>query len=213
VPCGREAAHVHPELGDDHLRGGAADPTDLIQPVDRRLKRGDLLFDLGLDRGDVGAGLVDTSQHPLQQKGVMVAEAAGEGLYQPAALAAHAPLGQLGQHPGVTLAGDQRGQHRPARDPEDVAGHHRQFDLGVLQQLLHPLLLGGLGGDQVGAVAGQVPQPPDGRWRHKAWPQHLPLGDLAQPHRVQPVGLGRPGRCLTSRALTSQTSNPQASSR
>src|SRR5215207_4635086 len=44
---------------------------------------------------------------------------------------------------GVALPGDQCGQHGPAGDPEDVAGHHREFDLGVLQQLLHPLLFGG----------------------------------------------------------------------
>ncbi len=45
---GGEAAHVGADLGDDHLRGGAADPTDLIQPVGRRRERGDLLVDLGL---------------------------------------------------------------------------------------------------------------------------------------------------------------------
>jgi hypothetical protein len=56
--------------------------------------------------------------------------------------------------------------------------------------LLHPLLLGGAHPHQVSAVAGQVPQPPDLRWWHEAGPQHLPLGDLGQPHRVQPVGLG-----------------------
>jgi hypothetical protein len=58
------------------------------------------------------------------------------------------------------------------------------------EQLLDPLLLGGADRDQVGAVAGQVPQPPDRRRRHEAWPQHLPLGDLAQPHRIELVGLG-----------------------
>jgi hypothetical protein len=35
-------------------------------------------------------------------------------------------------------------------------------------------------------VAGQVAQLPDRRRRHKAGTQHLPLGDLAQPHRIQP---------------------------
>ena len=56
--------------------------------------------------------------------------------------------------------------------------------------LLDPLLLGGAHADQVGAVAGQVPQPADRRWRHEAGPQHLPLSDLREPDRVQPVGLG-----------------------
>jgi hypothetical protein len=56
--------------------------------------------------------------------------------------------------------------------------------------LLHPLLLRGADRDQVNAVAGQVPQAADRRRWHKAGPQHLPLGDLAEPDRVQPVGLG-----------------------
>jgi len=37
---GGEAAHVDTDLGDDHLGGGAANPTDLIQPVGRHLKKG-----------------------------------------------------------------------------------------------------------------------------------------------------------------------------
>jgi hypothetical protein len=56
--------------------------------------------------------------------------------------------------------------------------------------LLHPLLLGGAHPHQVGAVAGQVAQPADRRWRHKAGAQQLPLGDLTKPDRVQRVGLG-----------------------
>ena len=51
-------------------------------------------------------------------------------------------------------------------------------------------------------------------WRREERAQHLPLGDLAQPDRIQRVGLGQPGQiCLTSRAFTSQVSNPCASSR
>jgi hypothetical protein len=56
--------------------------------------------------------------------------------------------------------------------------------------LLDPLLLGGPGRDQIGPVAGHVPQLPDRRWGDEAGPQQLPLGELAQPDRVQGVGLG-----------------------
>ena len=65
-----------------------------------------------------------------------------------------------------------------------------QLDLGVLQQLLDPLLLRGPRRHQIGPVAGHVPQLPDRRWWHEAGPQHLPLGELAQPDRIQGVGLG-----------------------
>src|SRR5512132_1962923 len=97
---------------------------------------------------------------------------------------------------GVALSSDQCGQHGPAGDPEDVAGHHREFDLGVLQQLLDPLLLGGPRRHQIGPVAGHVPQLPDRRWWDEAGPQHLPLGELAQPDRIQGVGLRTPRKVL-----------------
>ena len=62
VGGGWEAAHVHPDLGDEHVGGGPADPGDLIQLVDRSRERGDLLGDLGLQCGDVDADLVDAGQ-------------------------------------------------------------------------------------------------------------------------------------------------------
>jgi hypothetical protein len=70
------------------------------------------------------------------------------------------------------------------------------MQLGIPQQLLHPLLLRRPGRYQVGAVPGQVAQLPDLRRRHEAGPQHLPLGDLAQPDRIQLVGLGPAGQVL-----------------
>jgi hypothetical protein len=79
--------------------------------------------------------------------------------------------------------------------------------------LLDPLGLGGAHPDQVGAVAGQVPQPADRRWRHEAGPQHRRSATFASQTASSRSVLGRPGGCLTSRALTSQTSNPWASSR
>ena len=132
MPRSGKAAHVDTNLGDQHLRGGPADPGDLIQPVDRRLERADLGRDLGLHRGDGGAGLVDAIQHRGQQEGVVVAEPAMEGLFQQAELGAQAGAGQLRQRLGVPLARDECGQHGPARDPEAVAGDHAQLDLGVL---------------------------------------------------------------------------------
>src|SRR4051794_12334792 len=63
----------------------------------------------------------------------------------------------------------------------------------VLEQLLHPLLLRGPHRQQVHPVAGQIAQRPDRRRWYEPRAQHLPFGDLAQPDRIQPVGL-RPAR-------------------
>jgi hypothetical protein len=97
---GGEAAHVGADLGDDHLRGDPADASDLIQPVGRLRERGDRLLDLGVEFGDVGAGLVDAVKHGGQQEGLVVGEVAGEGLLQQAALGAQAGAGQLRQRLG-----------------------------------------------------------------------------------------------------------------
>ena len=64
------------------------------------------------------------------------------------------------------------------------------------RQLLHPLLLRGPRRHQIRPVAGHVPQLPDRSWGDEAGPQHLPLGDLTQPDRIQGVGLGTPREVL-----------------
>jgi hypothetical protein len=55
----------------------------------------------------------------------------------------------LGQHLGVTLAGDHGLDHLSAGDPEHVRDRGRQLDLGVFEDLLQPLGLAGLLADQV----------------------------------------------------------------
>jgi hypothetical protein len=42
--------------------------TDLIQPLDRRPKRGDLRLDLAVQVGDVGAGLVEAATMPPPER-------------------------------------------------------------------------------------------------------------------------------------------------
>ena len=74
----------------------------------------------------------------------MVGEVPGERLLQHADLAAHPSRGPAGPAPsGHARRPTSAAIIVPPGDPEDVAGHHRQLDLGVLQQLLHPLLLRG----------------------------------------------------------------------
>jgi hypothetical protein len=56
--------------------------------------------------------------------------------------------------------------------------------------LLQPLLVAGAVGGQVGTQPGVLPQPADlGGWDERG-PQHAPLVQLGQPHRIQLVGLG-----------------------
>ena len=72
---------------------------------------------------------------------------------------------------------------------QPVPGHRGDLDHGVLQQLLQPLQAPGPLPDQVRPGPGEVPHPPDRRRRHQRGPQHPPLGQPGQPHRIQPVRL------------------------
>lgn len=56
--------------------------------------------------------------------------------------------------------------------------------------------LSAVGVHQVDPVAGQVTKPADLRRRHEAGADHLPLGDLAQPDRVELVALRPSGQVL-----------------
>ena len=95
---------------------------------------------------------------------------------------------------GIAFSGDEGGHHRPPGDPEDVGGHDRKFDAGVLEELFDSILLRGPGTDLIDAVTGQIPQLPDRFGRHETGAQHLPFGDLAQPDRIQHIGFGSTGQ-------------------
>lgn len=69
------------------------------------------------------------------EQGVVVPEPAPQRLAQLGDLLAQQhPLDQLGQHLGVALAGDQRGEHGPARHAKHVRGDGVQLDADVLER-------------------------------------------------------------------------------
>ena len=73
-----------------------------------------------------------------------------------------------------------------------VLRHRGDLHHGVFQQLLQPLQAAGPLPDQVGPGPGEVPHRPDRGRRHETGPQHPPLGQPGQPHRVQLVRLRPP---------------------
>jgi hypothetical protein len=139
--------NVGADHGDDRLGGALADPGDGVQPVTRHRERGDHLLDAVVEAGDGALQVLQVRQRQPHQQGVMLAEASGERLAQLRQLLAELALGQLGQHHRVAFAVHQGGQHGPAGNPEHVGGDRVQLDAGVLQRLLHPLALGGVGLD------------------------------------------------------------------
>src|SRR6266550_5014850 len=221
VPGGREPAHVQPDLRDDDLGAAHGDAGDLVETLEGRYARGeefsgrgvgtgvgvgggwwpgggdgrDRLVDLAGELVDLGAqGVVLVEQHP-GQVGVVGVEPAGQRFDQRGLLDPHPALGQGGQPPRVAFSADQRLDHRPAGDPEDVGGHGRQLDQGVFEQLLHPLPDPGPVGGNVDTEPGVVTQVADLGRGYERGPQHAPFGELGQPYRVELVGLG-PARYL-----------------
>jgi hypothetical protein len=126
-------------------------------------------------------------------------------------LLAELAVSQRRQHLRVAFPGDQGGQHGPAGDAEDVGGDRVQLDAGVLQGLVDPLGLGGVGLDQLLAVAAKVAQLTDRRCGTKL-PRSSPGSSNSANQAASATSGFRPGRSLTWRALTSSSANPRASS-
>src|SRR5688572_373545 len=83
--------------------------------------------------------------------------------------------------PGRAVAAGPAPRTSPA--PETL------LDAGILQGLLDPLALRGVGLEQALAIAGQVAQLTDRGRGHKAAPQQPMLQQLRQPGRVTDIGL------------------------
>src|SRR5262249_6757608 len=87
--------------------------------------------------------LRDPSQLLSQQPPLRLTQHPAQRLGQLRDLLAQCAPRQLGQCRRVVPTGRQRFQHRPATLAQDVAGHARQLDTAVLQELLDPVALGG----------------------------------------------------------------------
>ena len=170
-------------------------------------------LDAGVEDGDLGADAVAVVEHHLQDHRVVRGEESAQRLFEPVGLLACAGLGQPGQRARIALAGDQGVHDRPPGDAVRVRQHRRDLDLGVLEQLFDPLLLAGAVLHQGAPVAGEIAQPTDlGRLHSEG--RHMPRSATfaSQDASARSVFAG-PGTFLTSRALTSQQSNPSASNR
>jgi len=219
VPGGREPGHIQADLGEDDLGAVTADAGDLIEAGDGigpgRIRAGasaraggavgvdalrggnrcDQLPDPGGELGDLPVERVDLVQQHPGQLAVMIVEPPRERLDQRAMLGLHPAAGQAGQHFRVPFSGDQRLQHVPDRHRVQAAGHSRDLDQRVFQQLLQPLPVPGALPGQIDAQPGVIPQPPDLGGRDEAGPQHPPLGQLRLPDTVKLVRL-RPARSV-----------------
>ena len=100
VPCRREHAHVHADLGDEDLRRALIHAGDRIQAAHLLRKRGHHLVRVGCDVLDHFVEVVEVGQHLADQKGMMGPKASGERLPQRRELSAQRAARQVGQASG-----------------------------------------------------------------------------------------------------------------
>jgi hypothetical protein len=152
-------------------------------------QRGDGGVEQRGDLGDARGEVVELAQQHPGQLGVVIGEPAFQSFGQGARAGPGPSLGQLGERGGAAPPGDQRLDHRPARDPMDVGEHGGNLDQSILQQLLDPLLDPGAVFDQIETGPGQITHLAHRLGGHQRGRHHRTLGQLCQPHRVDLVRL------------------------
>lgn len=177
-----------------------ADAGDGLQQLNLVGKRAQLFLDPRRQFGDRGLELVDAFQVQAAQERMVFCEVADQRFGECGDLGAHAGLGHLGQGVGVAFPADERFEHGPAGDAEDVGRHRRQLDPGVFEFLFQPLGFPAQLMGQGGAVTGEVAQVPDRFRRHERCLQQPALAQLAQPCRIGDVGLAA-GQALGVRGV------------
>jgi len=154
-----EAGHVGAGLGDYDLDREPVESGHRQQQVKRSLRAGgDPLRDLRAQGCDRGVEEVEVLQDARRGDRVMRAEVAIERLGQLRDLGPQLAFGQPSQRLRVTLAGDQRFDHRPPRLGQHLRRHRGELDARVLEQLLQPRDLAGARVELGLAVARQFPQ-------------------------------------------------------
>jgi len=179
----REAAHVGPDLGEQHLGDASADAGDRVEQRDLFRVRRKACSDLSAQTGDSLVQIVDVAQVFSDHEAMVLTHAPRARLFALIARGAHASAREVRQAAGVGLAGDTGVEHVPRRRAPDVRGDASEFDVRVFKDLLHTVHDACLLSDEATAVAGQVAQRARGR-----------RGDEAGPQQPMPQQAGDPGR-------------------
>ena len=151
-----------------------------------------------------------SGQHPGQQEPVMIIEGA-----QPKPRERLLQLTDLFRIRDRANSAKALGSRSPAtappsspgRNPEDVGGHHRQLEAGILEQLLHTLLLRGPDPDQVDPVRVRSRSRRMSAGGTKLGRSICRSATLHSHTASSRSVFGRPGRCLTSLALPATDPN------
>ena len=131
-------------------------------------ERDETLVDLHVDLVDHAGEVIDVVEVHAQQQRVVPVEAALQRQAQLADPGTHPGQSHIGHHLDVALAGHERIEHPSRRFAHHIRHHRVELDASILEQLLDPLGLPPPILDQLRAIASEVAQPGDLRWRHEA---------------------------------------------
>jgi hypothetical protein len=166
----------------------------------------DLLDNLVADCCDLLIQKVDMHQVLRNQKAVLRIHHTGERLLQERQFVAQAPLRQLSHRRRIRLTGNQCFQHPASRHPQDIGRNAGQFNVGILQHLLHPVDHPCALFDQCDAIAGQIAQVTLRLGWNEAGFQQAMHQQLGQPLGILDIGLA-PGHMFDVLCVDQQHHN------
>jgi hypothetical protein len=139
MAVGREPAHVDADLGDHHLAREGLDARDRAQLFDGGAKGRDVGLHLLVNLSDGGFKRIDLPEMQAEQKAMLLGDAAAQSCGQLCRRRLHAAIGKGGELAVIGLAVNHCLDHRAAALAHDVRDHRIQFDVGILERLLHAL--------------------------------------------------------------------------
>jgi hypothetical protein len=156
VPGRGKARHVPADLGKQDVLRRRADPGDGRQPFDDQTNGGERIGDALFDLCDGSVELGHEVEVEAQLEAMVVAHRPVQRRRQRRPRGRDPRGDQRGEARRVCLARHQRREDRPPRAAEHVREDGGELEVGVLQDLVHPLRMPGVLADELRAGPGDI---------------------------------------------------------
>jgi len=191
VGIGWELFHVRTNFGKNRSRRVCLDARDGLQQSMRfpELFRAEPDSDLAVQGFYLYLKEIEMPECVPQQKAMVVGKAiASQGGYQIRDLLFCLSLGKLRDFLRRHDTLQQSIDHQAPGESEHVTENVAELDIGILENLLNPIVLASLFPDQLFASASQIPEFPDRSVRNKARSDHAVAKEMGKPTAVIGVG-------------------------
>jgi hypothetical protein len=186
---GGEDAHVRAELGDQDLGGALVHAADGVEARERLGEGRHGAIDLSAHGHDGLVQVVKVGEELADEKGVVGAEVAEQGLSQGGQLRTQLATGEIREDCGIGDAGHQSLEHGPSGGTEQARRDRGELDAGVFEHLVEAVGVARALLDEEFPVAGEITELADRRGRDEAGPNEAALEELGDPGGVVEVRL------------------------